>query len=507
MLKTPSWCRRRATPIKALDTDTHLARVSPTLQWSFLLVYPYLTVGLVIADLQNLAATTTGYYDPSGHMQHNGPPAGYAPPHHHAPNGYYQPQQPSSYGPVYYPVNHGGDLGQSGGYDNRKRYDALNDFFGDAKRRQIDPTSYAEVGNRLTLLQGIPIQGGGMSDYMPTGPAMVSVNGHGGSGGSMAQHQYALPPMPNLRTKTDLLNIDQFLEQVQSTVYESSNSAAAAGVQQPGAHYTHTAETYRQSHSPPQNLQALGHMASQVSSSHSTAPMRATHSSQSNSSGTPALTPASSSVSYTSGHSPTSSQGLSPTSGHSTTSAPYPSLPADANGYSPHSTAAPASTLGTNFDSDFRRRYSGGMLQRSAYPDTSSRGGGLDEVDDYRSSTPTPTKALINPDIVVHASSSSAYPSISGPIVSSPISSQHSSDSGDSAAAARADEADRREEAWVENIRVIEALRRLIGERLERREYDEEEDDGGRDGDVAMSGVVAEQQQSQSLYPVLRADY
>ena len=498
MLKTLSWCRPMATLIRALDTDMHLAKVSPTPQWSYLLVYPYLTVGLVIADLQNLAATTTGYYDPSGHMHHSGPPTGYAPPHHHAANGYYQPQQPNSYGPVYYPVNHGGDLGQSGGYDNRKRYDALNDFFGDAKRRQIDPTSYAEVGNRLTLLQGIPIQGGGMSDYMSTGPAMVSVNGHGGSAGPMAQHQYALPPMPNLRTKTDLLNIDQFLEQVQSTVYESSNSAAAAGIQQPGAHYTHTADTYRHSHSPPQNLHGLGHMASQVPSSHNTAPMRATHSSQSNSSGTPALTPASSSVSYTSGHSPTSSQGLSPTSGHRTTSAPYPSLPADANGYSPHSTAAPASTLGTNFDSDFRRRYSGGMLQRSAYPDTSSRGGLAtdDDVDGSRSSTPTPTKA-VNPEIVMHESSSS-YPAISS--VSSP-SSQHSSESGDSAAA-RADEADQREEAWIENIRVIEALRRLIGERLERREYDEEEAEGA--GDIAMSGVS--EQQSQSLYPVLRAD-
>lgn len=411
-------------------------------------------------------------------MHHSGPPGGYANPHHHAPAGYYQPQPPSGYGPVYYPVNHGADMGHNGGYDNRKRYDALNDFFGDAKRRQIDPTSYAEVGNRLTLLQGIPIQGGGMSDYMPAGPSMVSVNGHGhghggGGGGPIAQHQYALPPMPNLRTKNDLLNIDQFLEQVQSTVYESSNSAAAAGVQQPGSHYTHTAESYRHSNSPPQNLQGLGHMASQVSSAHSTAPMRATHSSQSNSSGTPALTPASSAVSYTSSHSPTSSQGLSPTSGHSSTSASYPSLPADANGYSPHSTTAPASTLGTNFDSDFRRRYSGGMLQRSAYPDHSHTLDG--SADEYSSSATTPTKE--RPEIVLHSTST--------PGASSPSNSSEGSD-----------EADRREEAWIENIRVIEALRRLIGERLERMEYEE---------DVSMSGT-AQETQSHSLYPVLRAD-
>ena len=133
----------------------------------------------MIADLSNFAATATGYYDHQSHMHHTGPPAGYANPHHHAPTGYYNPQQPSNYGPVYY---QGADLGQNG-YDNRKRYDALNDFFGDAKRRQIDPTSYAEVGSRLTLLQGIPFQGGGLSDYIPTGPAMVSANGHGGSAG------------------------------------------------------------------------------------------------------------------------------------------------------------------------------------------------------------------------------------------------------------------------------------------------------------------------------------
>jgi hypothetical protein len=444
----------------------------------------------VIADLQNLAATATGYYDHSGQMQPGA--AGYGHPHHHAPNGYYTPQQPTSYGPVYYPVNHGGDLGQNSNYDHRKRYDALNDFFGDVKRRQIDATSYAEVGNRLTLLQGIPIQGGGISDYIATGTPLVSVNGQGDHGGPMAQHQYALPPMPNLRTKNDLLNIDQFLEQVQSTVYESSNSVATASVQQPGAHYMQSAENYRQSHSPPQNLQNIGAMSSQVSAGHATAPMRATHSSQSNSSGTPALTPASSSVSYTSGHSPASSHGMSPTSGHNSTSAPYPTLPADANGYSPHSTTAPASTLGTNFDSDFRRRYSGGMLQRSAYPHSTNMGTSmsLDGADD--SPTPSAKEPLSLPEILIHADDEPTNTYAIHSSVSSP--SLHS-ESGDSARE-RAEEADRREEAWIENIRVVEALRKLISERLERREYED---------DVDMSGT-AEDDISQSLYPVLRTE-
>lgn len=404
--------------------------------------------------------------------------------HHPAHNGYYAPQQPTSYGPVYYPVSHGGDIGQHAAYDNRKRnYDALNEFFGDAKRRQIDPTSYAQVGQRLMALAGIPIHGGGISDYMHAAPSMVPVDGHhGGHGGPMPQHQYALP-LPNLRTKNDLMNIDQFLEQMQSTVYENSNAAAAAGIQQPGAHYTHSGVNFRQSHSPPTTLHALGHMNSHVSSSHVTAPMMATHSSQSTSSGTPALTPPSSSVSYTSGHSPVSSQGMSPTSRHSSTSANYPSLPAVSIGYSPHSTTAPTSTLGPNFDSDPRRRYSGGMLQRSANPMRSSD---MMEVSD---DSPTPSPKGTTPTIRSSVISSNIDPALSG--VTSP--SAHS-ESGESAK-------DRAEEAWIENIRVVEALRKLIQDKLERREYVEEED-------ISMGGteVKEEEKSSESLYPTLRAD-
>jgi len=424
----------------------------------------------VIADLENPAATAPGYYDHSAQMH----PAQYGTPHNPH-NGYYATQQPSSYGPVYYP---GADLGQQAAYDTRKRgFDALNDFFGDAKRRQIDPSSYAQVGQRLMQLQGISIHGGGLHDYVSAGPTMLSVEDHGhhgGHGGPMSQHQYALPPMPNLRTKNDLMNIDQFLEQMQSTVYESSNAAAAAGVQQPGAHYTHQAVNFRQSHSPPQTaLHSLGHMNGQVSSAHVTAPMMATHSAQSNSSGTPALTP-SSSVSYTSGHSPASSHGMSPILRHSPAAAvPYPSLPAVTLGYSSHPTAAPTSTLGTNFDSDPRRRYSGGMLQRSARSV-------MDTSDDSR--TPSPT--IRNTEV-----SSNIDPALSG--VQSP------SDSGDSAR-------DRAEESWIENIRVIEALRRLINDRLERKQYVDDDDD------VSMSGAEPKEDKaeksSQSLYPTLRVD-
>lgn len=441
-----------------------------------------------------------GYYDQNAHM-HNGSGANYAQQHHngHAPhNGYYAPQQ--QYGaPVYYPVNHGGDVGQHAAYDSRKRgFEALNDFFGDAKRRQIDPTSYAQVGQRLVALSGV---GAHMvaTEYMQA-PSIVSVGGgHGGNGhmhGHIAHapnHQYSLPAIPNLRTKNDLINIDQFLEQMQNTVYENPNQAAAAGVHQAGAHYTHAGLNFRQSHSPPTAVHSL--MSSHMSSGANAAPMMATSSSQSNSSGTPALTPPSSTMSYTSGHSPVQSlpsiHGMSPVLHHSSTA--YPSLPSVSQGYSPHSNTAPSSTLGTNFDIDQRRRFSGGMLQKSAR----SRLG--DEVSDD-SSTPSPTESTptgektVKPEL---ATSSNIDPALSG--ITSPSA---ESESGETAE-------DKAQGSWIENMRMIEALRKLVSERLERREYEAE----GEDTD--MSDVKQEQPEQQEqnssrseadLYPVLRAE-
>ncbi len=404
----------------------------------------------MIADLHNLAADAGSYYN-HGAQMHPGSGAHYGNSHHTAPSGYYAPQQPTSYAPVYYGVGgHTADIGQHNTYDTRKRtFDALNEFFGDAKRRQIDPTSYQQVGQRLMALQGIPIHGGGISDYIQAAPSLVSVDGHGGhhSAPMPQHHQYALP-LPNLRTKNDLMNIDHFLEQMQSTVYESSNAAAAAGIQQPVNHYTHAGLNFRQSHSPPQTALHHSHLGSHVSSAHITPSMVATNSSQSTSSGTPALTPPSSSVSYTSGHSPVSSHGMSPTSRHSSTATTaYPNLPAVTLGYSPHSTTAPASTLGTNFDTDPRRRYSGGMLQRSANPDR------MDVSDD--SATPSPRlSSAPRPEIIRSEVTHNIDPALSG--ISSPA---EASDSGESAR-------DRAEEAWLENIRVVEALRQFIGDRL-----------------------------------------
>lgn len=130
------------------------------------------------------------------------------------------------------------------------------------------------------------------------------------------------------------------------------------------------------------------------------------------------------------------------------------------------------------------------MLQRSANPRSADM---MDVSEDSR--TPTPKETTPRPEHTVKTDlSSNIDPALSGvtsPDVSSP--GEHS-ESGDSAR-------DRAEEAWIANIRVVEALRKLISDRLERKEYDDDED-------ISMSGTEhkAQEKSSESLYPVLRAD-
>lgn len=438
---------------------------------------------------------------------HPGAPGGYGPPPHGGHNGYYapQPQQHPSYGgPVYYSMAHAGPDMHHAAYDTRKRgFEALNDFFGDAKRRQIDPHSYPQVGQRLMALHGIPIHGGAMVDYAPA-HSMVAVGGHGHHAAPpMAQH-YALPMpnLPNLRTKNDLLNIDNFLEQMQNTVYESSNATAAAGVHQSGAHYTHHGVGYRHSHSPPHPAMhnQVGSMGPNVSAAPLNGSMMAAVSSNSPPTGTPALTPPSSTNSYTSGHSPISAPGLSPSSRHGSTAVPhYPTLPAVSSGYPAQSHGAPTSTLGPIFDPDSRRRYSGGnMLQRAAGPREADV---MDEEMTHASSketTPRPSS--------VERTAGGTSPSVIDPALSAIDSPSQPSESSEIAQ-------DRAQEAWVETMRIIEALRQLVSDRLEQGMFE-------NDDDVEMEESEQEQQAGEShspakedskapeesLYPVLKVE-
>jgi hypothetical protein len=130
------------------------------------------------------------------------------------------------------------------------------------------------------------------------------------------------------------------------------------------------------------------------------------------------------------------------------------------------------------------------MLQRSANP----RNDMMDVSDGSR--TPTPKETTPRPETIVKTDlSSNIDPALGGAGVTSPAlsSAGEHSENGDSAR-------DRAEEAWIANIRVVEALRKLISDRLERKDYDDDED-------VSMSGTEHKQEKSsESLYPVLRAD-
>lgn len=140
------------------------------------------------------------------------------------------------------------------------------------------------------------------------------------------------------------------------------------------------------------------------------------------------------------------------------------------------------------------------MLQKSAMPRT-------DEMDISEDATQSPKEysapVSSNDITTTEVSSSVIDPALSG--VSSPSS---SSDSGESAR-------DKAQEIWVENIRVIEALRKFVNDRLEKHEYLDDDDvemtDGEKDGErtptdkESVENPSSRQAEESSLYPVLRA--
>ncbi|KAK2757099.1 hypothetical protein FQN54_005068 [Arachnomyces sp. PD_36] len=474
-------------------------------------------------------------------------------PYGHGGPQYYQHPQPNpqsnqSYGNVYYTYDGNHHAAASASYDARKRREILQDFVGMIKREEIDPTSYAAVSQRLVGLHGIQLPLAA-SDPIPEyhhAPAMVGVGGGGGyQPSSMPPQMYQLPPM-NLRTKADLMNIDRFLEQMQSTVYEGNEEAAAAGVGQPGAHFIHGGVTYSSNNSPPTSAT---HLPSSHAATSGSAPISiATPSANSPHNSTPALTPPSSAQSYTSARSPislSSAHQRSPLMNQQqnplTSAGMYPTLPAPNSqdnfpaGYPiSSSSAAPASTLGNAFDDD-RRRYTGGTLQRSRPADSQT-----DDMDTSKSDNggrTTPTKE--HPDrgsptgAAAPFSSSLVDPALrdnQSPIQQSPPREKKDSpiENTKSATSSPASSSQDGENTWVENIRIIECLRQYVSERLERGMYEDEdavrsgsEEQGAAagSGDVDMSGTGASRAHSEaraqsqsreddageSLYPILKA--
>ena len=429
----------------------------------------------MVADLQALAATASGYYPGDGQM---GPNNGYGQQHPgNAPAGFYGgPPQNSAYGPVYYAVNQTQQLNNDS-YEIRKRaaYDALNEFFGDAKRRLIDPATYYDVGQRLMGLQSVQLPVIGAAGYQGGG----GMGEYGGGGTMLAHashppmHPYSLP-LPTLRTKSDLLQIDQFLEQLQSTVYENPNHAAAAGVHQPGGHFVHTgaaAATYRSSHSPP------GIGAGHPQSAHANAVA-------STAAETPALTPASSV--YSSQHSPGSGHSastMSPTTRVSMGSM-YPTLPS-VSAMSDMSATAPSTGLATAFDADSRRRHSNNLLQKARR--------GSDQMDTSEDgSSPKGSPRGSEHDLHHNVHQLALHSPKVDPALSLRSPSQVSSTSTEHAG-------DVSQQSWVENIRTIERLRQYLKDRLDAEDYemDDEQPDAKHHSQ--------ENEDAHNLYPVLRA--
>ena len=407
----------------------------------------------------------------------------YGPQGHHGngAQGFYGPAPPPpayTYGNVSY-NSHSGDVANQSAMESMKNgLDIIRSLFPDHQRGQFDPRSYQQVASRMAALQHyqLPFLA---QPLMAQGQPLVA----GGADDPFGPGQHALPPMDNLRTKNDLVNLDQLFSTMQSTIYDNASEIAAAGVGLPGVTYIPPGTGHRSSISPP---------SIHLPSSHNTSVATP----RSHQSGTPTLTPPSSAVSNTSGNSPPSMQlsGMSPT----TPGTMYPTLPGTSasQGFI-SSSMAPTSTIASQFDHDQRRRYSGGRLQKAA-PAPMKRERPDDSMDTSSDGVATPRNAV-----------NSGSSSNSGMLHKQPSKSNSTDFSssnldpalGGTAAPAvgeMSEEAVRANELWIGNIRLIEALRTWVNRRLEHHDY--EGDSAGMDHDFGKDGLKGEKD---NLYPVL----
>lgn len=311
-------------------------------------------------------------------------------------------------------------------------------------------------------------------------------SGGGSPGGGVygPTAQYSLPPVPNLRTKADLLDADQIFQAMQSTIYENPNAIAAAGAGQPGATYVQNLG-HRQSHSPPGLHLPSGHNTSYASNLDACSP-------HSHHSGTPALTPPSSAHSYNSGNSPPALRNHHEFGGPAPPAAMYPTLPGapsdHTHGYgSTHMTTA--SALGSQLNNSHRRRYSGGTLQK-AQP--LHRGPKVEDAMD--TSEDGASKAKEN---AVSGSSAEAGPT-SKPQTRGTFSPSNIDPALGGVTSSPTGEMDevaiKGNEMWLGTARTVEAIRAWIKHRLENDDHE---------GDEERSNPAEPKEERTSLYPVL----
>lgn len=473
------------------------------------------------AGLGDQRGGMNGY--PPGSSKDAGMYAGPPPPH----NGYNYPMNPNvqaqfnngggggpgGYGPVYYNMPQSANFAGTQLTENRKRHhDMLDQFFGDAKRRQIDSSQYMDLGAQFGGPQNLPLalgngfESGGGGGGFGAGYGGPMHRGDEYSGGPATMSMSTGPafsmPFTNAKTKNDLMSIDQFLLQLQNTVYEHSGQAQPRAA---GATEANNGIDPGLRDSPPNSLPGMSHTDSTASSVVDT----------------PGLTPGSSHISN---YSPTSAHSqhnrdYPASSRASTGNTAYPTLPPaiSANdgifgGQSAHygaQNSMPPAGLGSPYeDQEARRRYSGGYLQRAQPPTSRSpHSNGSDE-------------------------SQSAEQDIKGGQMEGtereqmPPPSQRPDREGSTGSA----NSDEKLEAWVQNMRVIEAIRRFVQGRLQNGEYEEESNEGSSSGaatprpahaapQAQMVKVEASQGQSQDhdmkdasheqvqdvAYPTLRA--
>ncbi|KAM6510857.1 hypothetical protein FSOLCH5_011302 [Fusarium solani] len=134
----------------------------------------------------DLPGDDASYCDRNGQMRTNAPTF----PHHTGhPSDSFVPQPSTSHGLYFtqWPLNnphseHPGYSAAPGGYDRKRTFDAVDEFFGSAKRREINPSSYAQIDYSLmSLPSSLSIHNNPMAaneQYIPqpAGPAVV----HGG---------------------------------------------------------------------------------------------------------------------------------------------------------------------------------------------------------------------------------------------------------------------------------------------------------------------------------------
>lgn len=462
------------------------------------------------------------------------------------------PMTAPSYGPVYYPMSQPHATYASGtAVESRKRgFDDLNEFFGNVKRRGIDASEYQDLGARFggmiqpaVAVPASSFQAGYAAGLRAANGSAVTTDSMGGSTAYQTQSQ-AIPTLSNqynpfgeLKTKSDLMTIDHFLEQLQHTVYDNPDQIAAAGMQ-PVSQLHHMAmpSNTRTTYSPPHYQQTSLSSTSTDTTPEMFAGASFGASGFDDNTSTPALTPSSYAAAS---HSPASSHThISPMprpANAATSSALYPSLPSfssltDAQGQQSYGNAAPLSSLGSTYeDLDARRRYSGGYLQRVAPGPPRSNLSTVKTNSSTDSSTSASTSATDGTSPVDASASpssrrssmditktfravglSSPQPSSLSPPIDPKLKLPGVAELTRGAAASTRPE-DPEKEAWMKNVRVIEELIKYVRGRLERGEYSD--DDGkdasagaeDRNNDDVDERMRDAESTSEGLYPVLRS--